>query len=537
MGRRSTKSSWGLWLLAVLPLVLFGLAPLVTLVWSALTTGGLGSLRQFETWALLGRSLGFAGLVAALACIAGGTAGYALAARRFRGRVLLVGALSLPLVLPPYVHAVGWTALFAPARPVSRLFESTLGVTQGQLTDLVYSFPAAAAVLSLALMPVPFLFVFAAMSAAPYTLVEAAQNMGAGPLRVFIVARWPFLRVAAFSAALIVFLLASADLGVPTIFKVRVFNFEVFTQLGAFNDTAAATVLALPLIAVGLMAAAVERSAASMFAVRGDDRDGRTEGPPSRVGSVFALALASLLVLLGVVAPLGAVIVESLDSEALARAWAIAPGPAINTVVYAGAAAIAAAAIAFVVAWLGRSDAGRGHASGFKTRATEILMVLGFATPGAIIALGLLGAFGSPPASRFIPAAALVVAAMVVRSVVVAQRVIDAGVAAIPDSLIEAAQVAGASGTRIVCSIVIPLIAPHLAVAFAAAFILSSAEIGSTILLYPPGGETLPIALYAVEANSPRSLVAALTMMLVALPLVTAAGAAGVLAVLRWRRA
>lgn len=526
------------WLFAASPLILFGLVPLATLVGSALTTSGLGSLRQTETWALLGRSLGFAALVAALACLAGGSAGYALAAHRFRGRALLLAAVSLPLVLPPYVHAVGWTALLAPGRPVSRLLGSMLGVTQAQLTDAVYSLPAAAVVLSLALMPVPLLFVFAAMSAAPYTLAEAAQNMGAGPLRVFVVARWPFLRVALLSAALIVFLLASADLGVPTIFKVPVFNFEVFTQLGAFNDTAAATILALPLIAVGLAAAAAERSAASMFAVREDDRDGRREGPRSRFGSILSVAVASLLVMLGVVAPLGAVAVEGLESGALARAWAIAPGPAINTVVYAGAAAIGSVAIAFVVAWLGRGQDGRGNAAGFMARATEILMVLGFATPGAIIAIGLLGAFGSPAVSRFFPAAALVIAALVVRIAVVAERVIDAGVGAIPDSLIEAAQVAGASGARIAGSIVAPLIAPHLAVAFTAAFILSSAEIGSTILLYPPGGETLPIALYAVEANSPRSLVAALTMMLVGLPLFfAAAGAAGVLAVLRWRRA
>ena len=164
-------------------------------------------------------------------------------------------------------------------------------------------------------------------------------------------------------------------------------------------------------------------------------------------------------------------------------------------------------------------------------------MVLGFATPGTIIALGLLGAFGSASLSRYFPAAALVVAALVVRIAVVAQRIIDAGMVAIPHSLIEAAQIAGASDTRIVRSIVVPLIGRHLAVAFAAAFILSSAEIGSTILLYPPGGETLPIALYAVEANSPRSLVAALTMLLVALPLVTVAGVVGILAVLRRRRA
>ena len=537
MGRGITKARWMPWLLATSPLILFGLVPLVTLAWSALTTGEWGSLRQSETWTLLGRSLGFAATVSALASVVGGCAGYALSVCRFPGRSVVVGALSLPLLLPPYVHAVGWTTLLAPGRLGAEVLGRALGLSQAQVTDVVYSFPTAAAVLSLALMPIPLLFVFAAMSAASYTLVEAAQNMGARPLRTFVVARWPFLRIALGSAALIVFLLASADLGVPTIFKVRVFNFEVFTQLGAFNDTAAATILALPLVAVGLVAAAVERSAASMFTVRADDRDAGGEGRPSRLGNVLAIAVASLLIALAVFAPLGAVAVESLDSPALARAWAIARGPALNTVMYAGAAAVGASGIAFAVSWLGRGTNRRGTVLGLERRAAETLMVLGFATPGAIVALGMLDAFGASSVSKFAPPAVLVVAALVVSCVVVAQRVIDAGVGAIPESLIEAAQVAGASGARISRSIVAPLVTPHLAVAFAAAFILSSAEIGSTILLYPPGGETLPIALYAVEANSPRSLVAALTMLLVALPLVTAAGVTGFLAVLRWRRA
>lgn len=31
-------------------------------------------------------------------------------------------------------------------------------------------------------------------------------------------------------------------------------------------------------------------------------------------------------------------------------------------------------------------------------------------------------------------------------------------------------------------------------------------------MLYPPGGETLPIALYSIEANSPRAYVAAMAL-------------------------
>jgi ABC-type Fe3+ transport system permease subunit len=53
------------------------------------------------------------------------------------------------------------------------------------------------------------------------------------------------------------------------------------------------------------------------------------------------------------------------------------------------------------------------------------------------------------------------------------------------------------------------------------AFILAASEIGSTILLYAPGKETLLIALFSVEANSPRAQaasLAAIQLVLTALP-------------------
>jgi iron(III) transport system permease protein len=64
------------------------------------------------------------------------------------------------------------------------------------------------------------------------------------------------------------------------------------------------------------------------------------------------------------------------------------------------------------------------------------------------------------------------------------------------------------------------LLRAALLAAVAVVFVLATGEIGSTILLYPPGGETLAIALYSIEANSPRSYVAAMTLLQLLLCLV-----------------
>ena len=55
---------------------------------------------------------------------------------------------------------------------------------------------------------------------------------------------------------------------------------------------------------------------------------------------------------------------------------------------------------------------------------------------------------------------------------------------------------------------------PRLALlaSLAVAFVLAVGEIGATIPLYPPGGETLPIALHGIEANSPHAYLSAMTI-------------------------
>ena len=111
----------------------------------------------------------------------------------------------------------------------------------------------------------------------------------------------------------------------------------------------------------------------------------------------------------------------------------------------------------------------------------------------------------------------VVVAALVVRYGIVGYRILGTAIAQIPDELVEAAALLGAGHVRIGIRVILPMTRVAIVATFAISFILSVGEIGSTILLYPPGGETLPIALYSIEANSPRSYVAAMTILLLAL--------------------
>lgn len=79
----------------------------------------------------------------------------------------------------------------------------------------------------------------------------------------------------------------------------------------------------------------------------------------------------------------------------------------------------------------------------------------------------------------------------------------------------EAGTITGASWFRVFSSILLPLQSHGLLATWLISFMFCVGELGATILVYPPGHETLPIALFTVMANSPMNIVSALSIIIV----------------------
>ncbi|MDP7639805.1 MAG: ABC transporter permease subunit, partial [Candidatus Hydrogenedentes bacterium] len=214
--------------------------------------------------------------------------------------------------------------------------------------------------------------------------------------------------------------------------------------------------------------------------------------------AVFAAAACVVLAI-----PFGSVLADGWNADAMTRMWALARRPALNTLLYAVSASVLIALLAFALAWLNQNA---------KTRWTELtdwILITGFAVPGTILALALLALYEQPGVTP----AALVIAALAVRYLIVGYRIVETAMAHIPGELIEASALDGAGPLGVLRHVLIPLTRVALLASLAVTFVLSAGEIGATILLYPPGGETLPIALYSIEANSPHAYVSAMTIL------------------------
>lgn len=502
--QRGTVWRLALWATCILPAILFTIVPIGVLVSRALNEGSRPSWSASHL-PILGRTLLFSSCVAVAATLFGTFLGYRLGASAWPGKSLARVALLLPLLVPPYLHAVGWTTLLRAGGSVADLIHGAFAVETLRLSEAIYSFGGAVFVLTLAYCPIAVLFTEKSLQWSSPALVEAAQVFGAGRWRTFAVARWPYLRPAVASSALIVFLLTASELGVPTILKVPVFNFEVFTQLAAFNDITAATLLCAPLVAAGLLAVAAERSISGR-PVELESPDIEQPRPASFGKAATNTLLVVGFVLLSLGAPLGAIVAEGLDRKALTDMARVAAEPAWSTLRYAAGVVVALLAIS-----LGLTAALR-NGPRLLNRVTDAVLSIGFAVPSTIVALGLLAVYDRPGIARLCSPAVLVIAAIVGRYAIVGLRVVQQARNQIPSDLFDAAAIAGAGPLSQLIHIALPLMRVGLLVVVLMGIVVASAEIGSTILLHAPGEETLVIALYAIEANSPRSNVAALSL-------------------------
>ncbi len=76
--------------------------------------------------------------------------------------------------------------------------------------------------------------------------------------------------------------------------------------------------------------------------------------------------------------------------------------------------------------------------------------------------------------------------------------------------------VSGVSLSKYLARVVLPLMLPAASLAFLLVALLATAEVGTVLLLSPPGEGTFPLAIFTVMANAPEALVASLCVLYLA---------------------
>ena len=410
------------------------------------------------------------------------------------GGALLIQTLGfVPLIMPPFVGAVAMTLLFGANGSVNLLLDEWLGFTIPFMEGLngvifvesVHYFPFILINLSAALLNID------------REMEESAQNLGASGIRLFKRIVFPLAMPGYVAGASLVFLKVFDDLGTPLLLNVNKMlapqAYLRITSIGISDPMG--YVISVILVAVSLMALW-----ASFLALRGKDYATIQKGGGGlmkrdlRPWEKVACYAVVIFILLLVLSPhLGlmllsfgtiwsyAVLPDGFTWAHYVNVFASSTQYITNTLLYAGLAAlidvILGTAIAYIVLRTGL--VGR--------KWLDYVAMGAVAVPGVVLGIGYLRTFHAfdlpiidkPLATWWV----IIVVALAIRRLPYALRACMAALEQLSVMLEEAAENLGATKSRTVRRIVVPLMSGGILAGFVTSFATASVELSATIML------------------------------------------------------
>ncbi|MBM3355430.1 MAG: iron ABC transporter permease, partial [Betaproteobacteria bacterium] len=312
-------------------------------------------------------------------------------------------------------------------------------------------------------------------------------------------------------------------------FGVEVFTTGIFKAWMSMGEVTTAAQLSACLLVFVAVLIALERASRGRAGFASATRKRPAPQRLSGAAAWLALAACAMPVLLGFVLP--AVLLANLawgEPVSGARLRALVG----NSFTLAGIAALLGVALATAMAYAARLA--RGPGSGPVALANRAA-ALGYALPGAVIAVGVLvplgrldnwvadgieAATGAKPGLLLTGTIVALLYAYLVRFLAVALQAVEAGLAKITPRMDDAARSLGASPAKALVRVHAPLLASSLASAALLLFVDVMKELPATFALRPFNFDTLAIEAYNLAKDERLAEAAAPSLLIVAIGLV-----------------
>ena len=457
--------------------------------------------------------------VGAISLFIGVTAAWFVTVAAFPGRRVLSWLLVLPLAAPAYIVAYLYTDLLEFSGPVQSGLRSLFNWQSG---DYVFpptrSLGGAMLMLGLVLYPYVYILARAAFRAQSRAQFQAARTLGLTATRAFFKVALPGARPAIIGGLALVMMETLADFGVADYFAIPTFSTGIFRTWLAMGETQSAMKLAgvmlLFVIALIMIEKVSQRGRVTSDHPLADDAPMFELNGAKAWG---ATAFCAVPVLLGFVVPVCVLLNLALTDGDTQPLRAII-GFITNSLTLAGITAGLATVIALFFAYRERQIS-REISVGLAARLSRgslRLATLGYALPGALLAIGLLGPLGAFDQaltrwSRDVlglshgllltGTLALLIYALIIRFLTVSFNSVSSGMEKLPLALDDAARTLGARPLSVVQRLHIPLLSPSLAAGVALVFIDVMRELPATLILRPFNFETLATRVYRLASD------------------------------------
>ncbi|MCF6150309.1 MAG: iron ABC transporter permease [Candidatus Kuenenia sp.] len=507
-------------------LALFFCAAFFPIAWmfgSSLYEGGSFSFVYYHDIFLTGkyagiilRSLILASVATVFATLMGVPAGFFLAKTDFFLKNFFKVCFFIPLIIPSYTIGIAWTNILGKAGFLNQFLSHYFFLSPQSIYAFIYSIYGAAFILSMNLFPLIMIMTEYALKNIPSPLEESGLVCGTF-FQVMKGVTFPLISPVIFSGMMIAFVFSLSEFGVPSLLQLNVLTTQIFTQFSAFYNEKAATALAFPLIIITIVIFLLEqfKTRSKSFEILG--RSGSQVFMKYHFAwlRVSGLVFCTVLFLITIILPFCSLLISVEAFKVYRDAFALAKNGIVNSVVFGGIGASILTVVGFFLGYATEKTRWK-----LKEGISSFVWIF-FAVPATVAGIGLIKLWNRPHgAFQFIYGTiGIILIGYIIRFAPLSSRIMANFFRQMPQSIEDAGAVTGASWFRIAGNILAPLQKHGIVATWIISFIFCIGELGATILVYPPGHETLPITLFTVMANSPENIVSALTLLLIGMTL------------------
>jgi iron(III) transport system permease protein len=460
---------------------------------------------------------------------------WAVSRTTMAGRGFFRVSVLVAFVIPNFITAIAWILLLGPnAGMINQFLRDVIGVSLGLN---IYSMSGLVMVLTFSFYPLIFFAATAALDNMEPSYEEAAQMSGASAIRGSLSIAIPLVLPAIMSSSVFVFLEAMGAFGAPAaIGNAAYFHtlttkiYELFSYPPRFELAAAA---ATPIIAFTIFGLMMQR-----YAI-GGRRYNVITGKASKSHAVeigwrkwILFVYCALVTFATVGLPLYVLVRTSLLKRwGLPISWqnftfdyyaalfdtsTILPTAMFNSFFISAGTATISVILAVLIVWLVERTTLPGRSL------LTFISTVTFAFPGVALGVGFVLGYNTGPLAIY-GTLLLFFVAFTAHRFPFAFLFLRNNVKQLSTELEEAARMSGASWTRTIVDISVPLLKSGILAAWMMVFAVTLRELSMAILLYVRGTETLPIAIFSFVDNGTFGIASSVSVVLIVLSILSVA--------------
>lgn len=464
--------------------------PLLSILTSAFSDGfSLDIFYSSSLFESFKRSMLFSLLVASSTTLTGVVLGMILAKTKLSYSKLFTTILIIPILIPPYIIALGWYELFG-------------------RNEFLFGFFGTFLVHFSIYLPIPLLLTILFLKQVNPKYENAARlfTNWRGVLRYITL---PLISPSIVLSFLFVFILSFSEYSVANFFRYKLFSLESFVQFSAFYDFKSALLLSLPLVFTAVILLLFEQYILQKNKFKFDSS---YKIEYIKINKYQTYLFLAMLIFVSVIAltPLLSLFAKACDLEAFEIALHKSYEPLLRTLFYSFLGSFLLVVFGFFAAFIIEKNI-------FKIgNIFDTSLIALFAMPSTIIGISLIFFFNTPYTNFIYMTPLIILFGYITKYLALTSKITGIKLSQIPNSVIEAAQISGASWSQTILYITLPLLKKTLLITWLIAFIFTLRENTITMLVYPPGYETLPIYIVTQMANGKAEVIAGLSIIMIA---------------------